>query len=266
MPEAAARAFQAEGRPSSDSGPVNFVTWPDEGILCDLDTRGELAAASPPRGRPRPTLSEAWQLLHQRNLSPAKIRHSRLVAGGALRLSLALDAAGLESDSEAALLAGLLHDVGQSRPHDQAGRLLCGELGWPELALGVGAHTDPPPPVLAVISQADQRAAGPEANRDLPAPLARAALAIYLADKYWSDDQPVSLGERFQATRNFIRRKPGPMEEALAAVSRREEAALGVEKWFRRATGRIPEPLARQPGGHDLEKALEQLDRAVQAP
>lgn len=253
MPEATGRKFLADGSPAAEAGPVVFLDWPDEGIVCDLDTPEELAAARPPRGRDRPTAAEARQLTPQLGLKAVKIRHSRLVAGSALRLTESMVTAGLAADPELAFLAGLLHDaLHDQKKHARAGRLLCTALGWPELALAVGAHTDPPPAVLNILGESTARD-GKDYGEDNQAylgispELSRVALAVYLADKYWWDDKPVSLADRFQTTRTFFRKSPkADNPEALAAVDRRERVALAVEDWFRSHLGAEPEELARR--------------------
>lgn len=255
MTETIGRKFLADGRPAAEAGPIIFLDWPDEGVICDLDTPEELAAARPPRGRDRPTPAEAWQLLRQLGLKPVKIRHSWLVAGSALGLVEGLVAAGLEADPQLAFLAGLLHDTRHDeKKHARAGRLLCTAMGWPGLALAVGAHTDPPPAALNILGESTARD-GQDYGEDNQAylrispSLSRVALAVYLADKYWWDDNPVSLADRFQTTRDFFRQTPKAHQpEALAAVDRRERVALAVEDWFRGLLGREPEDLARQAG------------------
>lgn len=266
MPEETGRKFLADGRPAAESGPVLFIDWPDEGIICDLDTPEELAAAKPPLGRERPTLAEARQLPLQWRLRPGKIRHSRLVAKSALRLAEGLEAAGLEADPELALLAGLLHDtLRDEKKHARAGRLLCTAMGWPQLALAVGAHTDPPPAVLAILGESTARdgkdyGEDNQAYLEISPALSRIALAVYLADKYWRTEQPVSLPERFQSARNFF--LDGPMAGkpgALEAVDRRERVALAVEDWFRGLLGAEPRDIASQAGTGPWEKALADL-------
>lgn len=266
MPEGIGRKFLADGRPADEAGPVLFPDWPDEGIVCDLDTPDELAAARPPLGRERPTLAEARQLPLQWRLRPGKIRHSRLVAGSALRLAEGLEAAGLEADPELALLAGLLHDtLRDEKKHARAGRLLCTAMGWPQLALAVGAHTDPPPAVLAILGKSIARdgkdyGEDNQAYLEISPALSRIALAVYLADKYWQTERPVGLTERFQSARDFFLK--GPMAGkpgALEAVDRRERVALAVENWFRGLLGAEPRTIASQSGNSPLEKALTEL-------
>ncbi len=266
MPEAAARDFMTGQAPRGRTGPAAFLPLPDEGIICDLDTPNELTRARPPRRRVRPTPAEAWQLLLQHQPRPVKRRHSRLVAGGAMRVSLALTAAGLETDAEAALLAGLLHDVLHGEPHHaRAGRRLALAIGWPGLSLIIGAHTDPPAAMLALLDAPPRPGLPGDANEEavywgLRPTLARAALAVYLADKYWQNDRPVTLAERFRITRGYFTpaaaaASPG----ALESVDHRERVALAVEDWFRRRLGLEPESVARQVGSDEWERALNRL-------
>lgn len=266
MPEETGRKFLADGRPAAEAGPVLFPDWPDEGIICDLDTPEELAAARPPLGRERPTLAEARQLPLQLRLRPEKIRHSRLVAGGALRLSEGLEAAGLEANPELALLAGLLHDtLRDEKKHARAGRLLCTAMAWPELALAVGAHTDPPPAVLAILGESTARdgqdyGEDNQAYLEISPALSRIALAVYLADKYWQTERSVGLAERFQRARDFFLEGPMAVKPgALEAVDRRERVALAVEDWFRGLLGAEPREIAGQTGTGPWEKALADL-------
>lgn len=253
------------------AGPVVFWEGSDEGLLCDLDTPMELASARPPLGRDRPTLAEAGQLPLQLGLKQVKIRHCRLVAGGAFRLSQGLLAAGLEADPELAFLAGLLHDAryGQKK-HARAGRLMCESLGWPKLALAVGAHTDPPPAVLTFLGDSFARYGqgyGEEDEvvyRNISPSTAHTALSVYLADKYWQDDRPVNLAERFGATRDYLSRIPmADQPEAMKSVWRREKVAKAVETWFRTVLGADPAETVHQNGTDEREKTLARFTGAA---
>ncbi len=253
--------FWAGRAPESSGGPVLFPAQPDAGVLTDIDTADDLARARPGAVRDRPAPAEAWQLLWQAGLPPEKLRHSRQVAAGALRLSLALAEAGLPADAELSLLAGLLHDLARrERRHAHAARLWCEDLGWPDLGLVVGAHTDPPAALLARIGWRSAPEAGEgdpagDGYEEISETVAGSALAVYLADKYWWEDQPMTLRQRFQAAREMFGRKPA----ALRAVDRREETALAVEGWFRRRLGQEPEAVVRTPSVRPLEKALRRL-------
>ena len=261
MNEPSARALFTGRRPHCSDGPVTFVSVPDEGIVSDIDTREDLAAAREPLGSPRPDPQEAWQLLLQRSPGPEKISHCRLVAVAAFRLALALRKAGFQADPELALLGGLLHDIAHDRKqHDQIGGRLAENMGWPEVGRVIGAHTDPPAalvrqclgPAHAAESLELDLASGPNAYPDY---LAGACLSVYLADKYSADHRLADLQTRFETSRHRFRHDP----EARKTVDRRERTALMVEDWFRRRLQAEPMDVAGQASGDDREKSLERL-------
>lgn len=262
MPEEEAGDFLADRIQAPLAGPVVFLKLPDAALTCDIDTPDDLAAAREPVGVARPSVAEAWTLLRQSGLKPAKMRHSVLVAAGALRLGAALAAAGRpEIDLDLYMLSGLLHDLARRESnHALVGRLRAEALGWPKLALIIGAHTDPPAEVLRRLN-IQPKPAGSEESADPPGyerlsdPLAEVCLAVYLADKYFLDDGYVGIKHRFRISRARLRSKPA----ALAAVDRREKTALAVEARFRKILGRKPEDVVLEPTADRREKLLDRL-------
>ena len=237
-------------------GPVIYLERPDEGIGCDINTPDDLAAVRLSKGTSLPTPAEAWRLLLQSGLPREKLRHSVAVAAGALRLSLALTARGLAADSRLALTGGLLHDIArQEKKHAQAGRRLAETFGWPHLALVIGAHTDPPEELLIRLGLDASGATGDPAFAQTSEPVLRAALAVYMADKYWWEDQPVDLKTRFQKARDLFSGR----QQAQNTVDRREQTALKAEQWLQNHLGTTPESIIRQPSTDSGEAELASL-------
>ncbi|MDL2317456.1 NTP transferase domain-containing protein, partial [Desulfovibrio sp. OttesenSCG-928-A18] len=133
--------------------PVFFLPLPDSCILSDVDRPEDYDAAlrfyavTNKLGRPVP--EEAWEWLRCSGLEKGKLLHSLKVSLGALRLSLAMAAAGQEVEPELAVCAGLVHDVARNcqvwdrkcKDHARKAQEQARLLGWPELALIIGAHT-----------------------------------------------------------------------------------------------------------------------------
>lgn len=240
-------------------GSLEFLALDDPGILSDLDTPADLASAALSRREPEPALYEAWQLLLQSGLKPTKIRHHKCVAASALRLTLALGRSGEnQADPELSLIAGLLHDLARNeKSHARAGREKLEALGWKSAALVVGAHTDPPAAFLKGLALELNGAADDddEAYARASRRVRLSALALYLADKYWWDDEPVDIGQRFQISR----RNNAGRDDFEKIIGRRQATALAVERWFRRTLGGEPEEIARQRLGDEREADLELL-------
>lgn len=254
---------------------IEFIELKDEGIICDIDTKDDLATAELTPDHELPRIPEAWQLLLQNPLSQAKIRHHLKVASSALRLTLALKTAGeKEADPYLSLLSGLLHDL--ARDHDQharAGRLRLAAMGWPELALVVGAHTDPPAVFLKGLALGlglKQGRQDDPAYAEASRRVRLSSLAVYLSDKYWWDDEAVSIRQRFEITRRhkldggkhleiLDRAEASQRDLIFLAIKKREAVALGIEYWFRRILAKDPENVARTRSGDDAESDLEIL-------
>ncbi|MDR2051649.1 MAG: NTP transferase domain-containing protein [Deltaproteobacteria bacterium] len=268
MGKEAGRFFRRGERPPEylDSGAASFLDLPDPGLLCDMDSPEDLAAAAPSAwaADSRPSLEEAWVMLNLAGLSPEKKRHCLAVSAGALRLILARAASGCPADPELALLGGLLHDLARrEKNHALAGRSGAEAMGFRLPALVIGAHTELPPSLLPETGDmAAKAASGHPAGREYAAlePETREAiLAVYLADKYYRQDRRVSLEERFAAARAFLEGDP----VALAGMERRKRDALAVESWFRDKLGAEPAELLARPSGHAWEDVLRGLAAGI---
>lgn len=259
----------------------DFLPLPDAGVLADLDRPEDLAGAGDflglTRERTLPGPEEAWQWLSHSGNSEAKIRHSILVALGALRLGRALASAGKDVDLLLHCAGGLLHDLTRKcslkdkkcKAHARRGMDMLMDRGWRECALVVGAHTVLPDSMLAALGldckdvqvRCRMRPGCEGAERDAlvfsaapshtdphagaSQPLLHACMAVYLADKYFFMDRFVSLDERFGIV---LDRFQGD-EEAVSAISHRKMVAYAVRDWFYAASGHMPEALLRRGEG-----------------
>lgn len=133
----------------------------------------------PERGRvphPVPDRRFCLALLDAANLPLHIRRHSEAVAGKALELADALEAAGHPLRKELVLAASLLHDiVRMEKHHAEKGAAALERLGYPNLAAPVRTHH----------------------NLPLDAPLDEAAI-LFLADKLILEDCPATLRQRFE--------------------------------------------------------------------
>ncbi|UQZ88503.1 hypothetical protein C4J81_04500 [Deltaproteobacteria bacterium Smac51] len=250
------------GMPSVDLGAVSLITLPDPAILTDIYS-AELPTR-PYGGCERPSLKDAWQFLQMSDLKKDKLRHSVLVARGALRLALAMNGAGLEVDAELCVLAGVLHDLARrEKKHARQGRVRTAAMGWPDLALVVGAHSDPPPSVLRMVGMPLDKKNIPvwasksdeQAYAHISDVLGRACLAVYLADKYLWEDTPATIVERFNASRAIF----WSNRAALKTIARRERTALAVEAWFGKILGLNPKSVVAAKSNSAWEDGLEKL-------
>lgn len=176
----------------------------DEGVVLDLDTPGDVAAASADfQDRSLPSPGECMALLADRRLDERIVRHCRAVAEVAQRISGGLSAAGVPIEVALVRAAALLHDAGKGQPdHAAAGARLLSDLGFGRVASVIRTHQD--------------LCAGGRDHLD------EAAL-VYLADKLVLGDRVVSLEERFEAA---ARKHTSP--EARQALARRRHDATGV--------------------------------------
>lgn len=255
--------FKAEAADPAAS--VYFLPLPDKGLLSDLDSPREIAeaelylAATHERRAFLP--EEAWEWLKSACLGPDKTRHSLMVGLGALRLGLALERSGREADLNLNLCAGILHDIGRaSKDHTRLARQWLDAWGRPECAIVAGSHTALPEAVLRLlrIDLRDDPAAVPKdhshfAPTDFARPgraLAHGCAAVYMADKFFQGDVPVSLSIRFAA----VKERFAGDETAQRVIARREEIARAVADWFKATTGTAPMEIVARQGGHPLER------------
>lgn len=246
------------------------VPLPDAGVLSDLDTAGDSAAAgawlAATRGRSLPSPAEAWQLLCLADLSAKKMRHSLLVARGSLRLGLRLAGRGLLPENSLLLLtgAGLLHDLTrQDREHAMSAARLLRGLGWPHSAFVVGCHTRLPEAYLARmgIHGPDKKFQCPDippeaaADPALDRELFHAAVAVYMADKYARRDHLSDISARFKDIRDWFRNDAA----ALEGIDEREKTVRAVESWLQELLGCELLQVVGAPSGHALEAELDAL-------
>lgn len=151
----------------------------DEGILIDLDTPADYARAQQRAGQlDLPTPNECAAILEEMQVFPNIVNHCRKVAEVAEKLSIQLNAAGLQLDVDLVKASALLHDLAKGRPdHARAGGQILQEMGFTEVGRIVGLHMD-----------CDFQKGGPVGE----------AAVVYLVDKMVQGDCIVSLPERFR--------------------------------------------------------------------
>lgn len=246
-------------KPLAPGKNIAFLDLDDENIVCDIDTPGDLALAGSNKMKKFPDLIEAWHLLLQSDLRASKIRHHLKVALSALRLTLALKKAGdNQADPQLSLVAALLHDLARNeKNHALAGRRRLEAMGWLDEALVVGGHTDPPSVFLKGLALGLDNHREPDEAEYVQASrrIRLSTLAVYMADGYWWNDEPVSLKERFAISRRQAEAKG----EFSKIIDKRQFTAEAVEYWFRRSLGRAPEAVAREKSGDEREAQLAAL-------
>lgn len=238
---------------------------PDVGTTRELNTEQELELAEEylyeTEGRSLPGVEEAWHMLLQSGLPRVKLRHSVLVALGALRLGVALTQTKEKALYCDSLLlhvsAGLLHDIVRyQRRHAETGALLLWRMGWPRAALVAGRHQQLPPPCLAFLElTADPQDEPTDALAFPTQPdscLLSATLCVNMADKYTQDDQQVPLATRFARVGQRAQHEP----HIKAAMERRKEQTREVASRLRQYCGMDPEIIISHPSGHALEAPL----------
>lgn len=182
-----------------------------------------------------PTLEQAAALLASKGLDEGLWAHSVMVAIVAVRLSAALQRAGIRLDMDVVAAGGLLHDIAKGSPkHAHAGAHLLEEAGYGGVADIVARHTE-------FIVEAD-------------APISEAE-AVYLADKLVRTDRIVPLESRFEHASTRFADDP----KALAAVARRRGQAVFSLERIAKAIGTSPEEVAHTPSGHPMEDALDTM-------
>lgn len=244
-------------RPLASGKTIDFLELEDENIVCDIDTPEDLASAKLNKAKTAPNINEAWHLLLQSDLSAAKIRHHLKVALSALRLTLALRSIGEnEADPHLSLMAALVHDLARKEQnHALAGRRRLEAMGWQDEALVVGSHTDLPAVFLKGLGLDYCRTTDDAQYIQAERRIRLSALAVYLADKYWWNDEPAALGERFAISRRHAEAK----DICAKIIDKREMTAQALENWFRRRLGSEPETVARQISGDEREAQLAAL-------
>lgn len=248
MNEQSSQVLQKSRVPTYSDRQVSFINVLDKGVISDIDTPEDLAEAHESAGLTRPGLEEAWQLLLQYHPGPEKINHCFQVGRAAFRLAQALQKADVHADPMLALLGGLLHDIVHGRKqHSLAGMALAENLGWPEIAKVIGAHTDLPTDLLRCSSEAACSVTPLNDVDQATNLLTEACLAVYLADKYFLGSRLVDLKTRFEASRRLF---PGNTE-ALNAIAKREQIALAVENRFRKNLSREPLSVVTQAADDD---------------
>jgi CTP:molybdopterin cytidylyltransferase MocA len=238
------------------SGPVRFLELPDPGVLTDIDEPQDYALALEREQTPEeddlsynltpwPTPMELWALLELVRPGPWVQWHCLSVARGALRLGLALkEVLGPAVATPAkGFFGGLIHDVDRrEKKHEAkaAARLMA--LGWPKLGRIVGQHKDP---------------TWPPTNDWDPTDL-NAALAVYLADKYYLETNFVSLKERFGSKIDFFTDLKAK-DKALARLTLAQEVAA----FFLERIKRDPATVVAQRTDHQLEVFADQLEKEI---
>ena len=194
----------------------------DAQIVFDVDNEADLAEAEARLPRlAAASPCEALALLEIHGAGARGLAHGRGVAEVALALGRALNAQGAGLDLELLEAAALLHDIAKGQPqHEEAGARLLAGLGLTRTADIVAVHRDIDPAEVARPTE-----------REL----------VYLADKLVRGPQRVGIAQRFQEK---LDRFAGDVE-AVAAIRRRLEHALGMQAGLERCLGQGLEELLR---------------------
>jgi molybdenum cofactor cytidylyltransferase len=256
---AEAASVAAGLRPAAGPGRgsrLRYHATGDPGVLRDVDTVDDLrrALAAGIHRPPAPGVPEVLALLRLAG-PPRKMIHALTVGTLALRMALALGS----GRPELAFAGGLLHDVDhRSRLHDLAGARRMIAMGWGELAIVVGAHTEMPEGWARRIGYAgptsDRHRADAALYEDAAPEVEEAAMLVHLADKYAKGGRLVTIEERFGA---FLRY--GGPAEALAHVQARWDMTRALQARLHGRLGRPPREAATAPCGHPLERLAERL-------
>ena len=262
----------ADPREGSPDASVFFLSLPDAGIVADMDTPDDLAGANAfldsTRLRRDPSPEEAWEWLRLSGLVPEKIRHSIVVALGALRLGLALRGTGRAVDERLNVCGGLLHDIARNqKAHARAGREMLRQEGWHDCAAIVEAHTVLPDAMLEAMGLAvrdlpvgpgdrgNSARPGPDPVRLFRPEVLHACACVYLSDKFWYGAHPVSIEERFAVVKEHF----AGNEENVRSVSHREHIALTVAEHAAALLGKDAGTIVRTPCAHPLDAWLTAL-------
>ncbi|MDR3204177.1 MAG: NTP transferase domain-containing protein [Deltaproteobacteria bacterium] len=234
------------------SGALRFMDSADPSVLGDIDEPKDLEEAlkvlSEFKGPERPTIDQAltWLAIGGKENKKA---HMLTVSVLSLRLSLALGA----QDAELAFLGGLVHDIVRDGSwHDLKSRERAEAMGWRDLGLVIGAHSEFPVALGSAIDFTAQEGDRPRPDGqdyyNLPSSIVEATLCVHLADKYAKGAEIVDLERRFKAALE----KPEPLFRNGA--QRRYRVAKALEKWFGQRIGAEPLEVILSPSGHRLEQ------------
>ena len=180
----------------------------DQGIHMDMNTPAEYdelrALAS---SRENPTRAECEAILAAHSVEPAIIRHSRLVAGIAQRIAVALARSGLSLNQNLVLAGALLHDLAKGKPeHASVGAAILNSMDFPQVATVIGSHTD-----LDFGGHIDESA------------------IVYLADKLMSGERPVTIEQRSEVALRRFSDDPPALEAAQRRMTTAQAVARAVE-------------------------------------
>lgn len=159
-----------------------------------------------------PTPNECCALLQAYKVPEHIIRHSRVVHRVALHLCQELNQQGEKLDQAKVEAGSLLHDIAKmeglhtGEKHSQAGAILLGRLGYPEVAEIVRQHV-----VL---------------DDGTPQNQITEAAVVHYADKRVQHTSVVSLAERFQDLKERYGKNPA----ALSWLEDLEKRSLALEK------------------------------------
>ena len=200
------------------------VPVPDEQMLLDMDSPEayEKILTQKERGD-IPSPGECLALIREIRPIPENIQnHSIRVAGLARAMGERLNAHGEHLDPDLLEAAGLLHDIARLEPnHGPRGAEILRDLGFTTVARVIAPHSDMDIPEHAPISHEE---------------------IIFLADKYFKGDQPVSLKVRYGAKKKKYGTTPG----LRAHVEKRLEHALHSQKRMEERMGTGMENLAEE--------------------
>jgi CTP:molybdopterin cytidylyltransferase MocA len=204
------------------------VQVPDEHMLMDMDTpEAYERIRSAHEGFPVPSREECLVLLEAVCQLPENIRaHSLMVAGLARSMGETLNRCGERFDLDLLEAAGLLHDIARLEPcHGPRGGRILEAMGFPVVGKVIAPHSD-----------MDVPKGSPFTHEEI----------LFLADKYFRGETPVSLHERYQAKMEQYGINP----EARIHVKARLAHALHSEARFQERTGIVLAELARSVAGH----------------
>jgi len=155
-----------------------------------------------------PIRAECEAILAAHSVEPAIVRHSRLVAGVAQRIALALVRSGLSLNQDLVLAGALLHDLAKGKPdHANVGAAILRSMDFPQVATVVASHTD-----LDFGGHIDESA------------------VVYLADKLMSGERPVTIEQRFEVALRRFSDNPPALDAAQRRMATAKAVALAVER------------------------------------
>jgi putative nucleotidyltransferase with HDIG domain len=177
---------------------------------------------APAAVREIPTRAECEAILARQSVRPAIIRHARIVAEVAQRISRALAQSGVPLNLELVLAGALLHDLAKGEPeHASAGALLLRSMNLPQVAAVVAMHTG----LDCFDGRLDERA------------------IVYLADKLVRGERKVTIAQKFQPALARSSNDPAARHAAQSRMATAQAIALAVET-------RLGEGLDQAVGSH----------------